>query len=142
MLVIRFIFLFLISVNFAFAGDITQISFTNEQRTVKPNEAALLTIQLQYSGGSHPTACMLMSSNSSTGQFSSSDTSWNPVDKLTINSNWTNKNFYYKDSAAGIFIINVKIVSMSCSSFTNQEAQWTAEQSIAISDSSSGQTTT
>ena len=136
MLVARFIFLFLISANIAFAGDITQISFTNEQRTVKPNEVASLTIQLQYSGDSHPTACMLMSSNSGTGQFSSSNTTWNNTDKLTINSNWTNKNFYYKDSTAGNYTLTIGIVPISCSLLTDQEAQWTAEQSITISTDS------
>lgn len=142
MLVVRLFFVFLFSVNVVFAGDITQVVFINDQRTVKPDEAALLTIQLQYSGDSHPTACMLMTTNSSTGQFSSSETNWNSVDKLTINSNWTNKNFYYKDSILGAYSITVKIISgMSCSAVTDQEAQWTAEQNIIISGGSSSETT-
>lgn len=141
MLVVRLIFIFLFGINIVFAGDISQIVFTNEQRTIKPNEAALLTIQLQYSGDSHPTACMLMFTNSNTGQFSSSNTNWNSVDKLTINSNWTNKNFYYKDSTAGTYVITVKVANVSCSAMTDQEAQWTAEQNIIISDGSGGSIT-
>ncbi|MFA4890423.1 MAG: PKD domain-containing protein [Candidatus Paceibacterota bacterium] len=135
-------FIFLLCTNIVFAGDITQFVFTNDQRTVKPNEAALLTAQVQYIGDSHPTACMLVSSNSGTGQFSSNDTNWNAVDKLTINSNWTIKNFYYKDSAVGIYTITAKIVpGVSCSTMTNQEVQFTAEQSVVVSDGSSGSTT-
>jgi len=134
-------FIFLLGANIAFAGDITQISFTNEQRAVKPNEVASLTIQLQYSGDSHPTSCMLISSNSGTGEFSSSNTTWNSVDKLTINSNWTNKNFYYKDSIAGTYTIIAKVATVSCSNFTNQETPWTAEQNIIISDGSGSSTT-
>jgi hypothetical protein len=134
--------IFLFCANVVFAGDITQIVFTNEPQVAKPNEVALLTIQLQYGGDSHPTACMLMSSDSETGEFSSSNTNWNSVDKLTINSNWTNKNFYYKDSATGAYIITAKIVpGVSCSTMTNQEAQFTAEQNLIVSDGAGDSTT-
>ena len=125
---------------FAFAGDISQIIFTNEPRAVKPNEAALLTIQLQYTGDSHPTACMEMFTNSSTGEFSSSNTNWKKVDKLTINSNWTNKNFYYKDSTVGNYTLTVKGTSASCSLLIDQVAQWTAEQDIVVSNTAESTT--
>ncbi len=136
---IQIIFIFLFSAGAVFAGDISQIIFSPESsQTAKPNEAALLTIQLQYAGDSHPTSCMQMFTNSSTGQFSSSSSNWNNVDKLTINSNWTNKNFYYKDSTVGTYTITVKIVSgVSCANFTDQEAQWTASHNIVISESGS-----
>ena len=105
---------------FVLAGVISQVVFINDPRAIKPNETALLTIQLQYEGDSHPTACMQMFTDSSTGQFSSSDTNWKSVDKLTINSNWTNKNFYYKDSVAGNYTITIKIIPVSCSSLTDE----------------------
>ncbi|MEK7575762.1 MAG: PKD domain-containing protein [Patescibacteria group bacterium] len=124
---------------FVLAGDISQVVFINDPRAIKPNETALLTIQLQYEGDSHPTACMQMFTDSSTGQFSSSDTNWKSVDKLTINSNWTNKNFYYKDSVAGNYTITIKIIPVSCSSLTDEEAQWTASQNITVSESTSSQ---
>jgi hypothetical protein len=118
---------------------VSQIVFTNDPRAIKPNETALLTIQLQYEGDSHPTACMQMFTDSGTGQFSSSDTNWKSVDKLTINSNWTNKNFYYKDSVAGNYLITVKIIPVSCSSLTDEEAQWTVSQNITVSESAAPQ---
>ncbi|MBU1159897.1 PKD domain-containing protein [Patescibacteria group bacterium] len=121
------------------AGDISQIIFAPESsQTAKPNEAALLTIQLQYAGDSHPTACMEMFTDSGTGQFSSSSSNWNNVDKLTINSNWASRKFYYKDSTVGAYTITIKVVSgVSCANLAGQEAQWTAEQNIIISDSNS-----
>ncbi len=128
--------IFLSWVNFVLAGDISQINFANDLQAVKPNEIASLKIQLQYSGDSHPTSCMQMFTNSGTGQFFSDQQATNPVDKLTINSNWTNKNFYYKDSTPGTYIITVKVIPVSCSSLTDQAAQWTATQNIVVSDSS------
>lgn len=127
-------FTFLFCVNAVFAGDISQIVFSPEtSQTVKPSEAALLRIQLQYAGDSHPTACMKMFTSSVTGEFSSSGANWKKVDKLTINSNWTNKNFYYKDSTAGDYIITVKVVSgVSCANLADQEAQWTVSQNITV----------
>lgn len=122
---------------FVSAGDISQIIFTNDTWTAKPNEAALLTIQLQYAGDSHPTVCMKMFTDSSTGQFSSSDTNWNSVDKLTINSNWTNKNFYYKDSMEGVYTLTVKVIPISCSALTDEEARWTVSQNITVSSEDS-----
>jgi hypothetical protein len=84
---------------------------------------------------------MKMSSNSGTGQFSSSDTNWKSIDKLTINSNWTNKNFYYKDSTLGNYTITINIIAVSCSVLTDQTAQWTAMQNIIISEQQSQQQT-
>lgn len=127
------LFLFLLPF-LVFAGDISQIIFTNELQTVDINEAARLTIQVQYAGDSHPSLCMEMFSTSDSGQFSSSDTSWKSVDRLTINSNWTNRNFYYKDSAVGNYDLTVKIVSVSCSALEDQEPEWIISQDIIVSN--------
>lgn len=127
-------FTLLFCANPVFAGDISKFVFTPESSQIaKPNEATLLTIQLQYEGDSHPTACMKMFTSSATGEFSSSGANWKKVDKLTINSNWTNKNFYYKDSTAGDYIITVEVVSgVSCANLANQEAQLIASQNITV----------
>jgi len=129
-----FVFGLIFLPNLVLAGDISDIYFTNDPQSIKPNEASCLTIRLEYSGDSHPTACMLMFSDSNTGQFSSNDTTWSSVDKLTINSNWSNKNFYYKDKEEGNYILTVKVVPVSCSVFSDEEAQWTANQNIVVSD--------
>ncbi|MFH1956583.1 MAG: PKD domain-containing protein, partial [Patescibacteria group bacterium] len=46
------------------------------------------------------------------------------------------RKFYYKDSTVGAYTITIKVVSgVSCANLAGQEAQWTAEQNIIISDS-------
>ena len=116
----------------AWAGDISGISFTNDPWTVAANEPVKLTINLQFEGDSHPTACMLMFTDSGTGQFSSNSSTWESVTRLTVSTNWANKNFYYKDSTEGNYILTVKVVPVSCSVLNGEEAQWTASQSITI----------
>lgn len=133
---------FLFSINIAFAEDISQVIFSPESSQVaKPNEAALLTVQLQYEGDSHPTSCMKMFVNSATGEFSSSVSNWKKVEKLTINSNWTKRNFYYKDSMAGNYTITVEVVSgVSCANLSDQEAQFTASQNLIVEEGISEET--
>jgi len=147
MLVVRFIFLFLISANIVFAADVSQFVFFSAPQTIKPNEVSeVLTVRAQDVVGnpvsSHPTACLELTTTSSTGQFSASSTNWGFVGKLmlTMNSNWANRNFYYKDSTAGNYILTAKAALISCSNWI--EAQFTAEQNLIVSDDSTDLTAT
>lgn len=93
-------------------GDIVQVSFTTPPRTTNTNiVSAVLTIQTQNAEGLSKkvgeTTTLNFNSSSETGQFSSNSTNWISTNTLTMNSNWANRNFYYRDSTAGIHTLTV-----------------------------------
>ena len=55
------------------------------------------------------TSDLYITSSSPTGDFSSSETNWQSAGKLTWNSNWSNRTFYYSDTKAGTFTITAKL---------------------------------
>ncbi|MEK7208738.1 MAG: PKD domain-containing protein [Patescibacteria group bacterium] len=89
-------FLLLAQPSLAVAG----IVFTTEPQTIAPDA---VSAKLTISSGEAPgeTADLFLVSSSATGEFSSSASDWKPVAKLTWNSNWGNRSFYYRDSIAG-----------------------------------------
>ena len=109
---IFFIFAFSASIVLA-SGDITQFVFTTNSQTIKPNEVSeIITIQAQDASGnsatSTQTVCIELSTTSSMGEFSSSNTSWISVKTLTMSKGSANRNFYYKDLAVGVYELSVK----------------------------------
>lgn len=69
------------------------------------------------------TTCLLLSSDSSTGEFSSSADTWKPVSVVTMNSGSSNRTFYYQDASAGTVTLTVRVaprpsdVSDSCAAW-------------------------
>jgi hypothetical protein len=57
------------------------------------------------------TSDLFLTSSSATGEFSSSNTNWQPVSQMTWNSNWTNRTFYYRDTTEGAPTITAKLVT-------------------------------
>lgn len=137
---ILFLLLFLFSAKIVLAGEVSQFVFTTNSQNIKPNEISeVLSVQSQDSNGNSvklfQTGCLRLSSASDTGEFSSSNTNWKPVNELTMNKNTANRNFYYKDSAVGNHILAVEIALVSCSDW--EEGQWKIEQNINVSESAS-----
>ncbi len=129
----------------AAAAQVAAFSFVSDSQTIATGAASeQITLQSQGSDGvSTPipsTACVALTSTSATGQFSSSATTWNPVSALTMSKNTANKNFYYKDTTAGVATLTAQIalkpesVSSSCASWPTGEwsVSWTATQKISV----------
>ena len=101
-----------------------------------------LRIQAQDAGGNPVSAgktlCLGVSSTSKTGEFSSNADNWNPINILTINSNWTARAFYYKDTGAGNYRIDADIAlkpdGTTCAAWqvADWNVQWSARQNITI----------
>lgn len=145
---------FLFSISIALAGDISQFVFTTTPQTIKPNTISeKLTIQAQDAAGNSfnipQTGCIQLKTTSSAGEFSSSNTSWNPVSVLTMNKNTANRSFYCKDSSIGNYVLTANIAlrpeteTRACTSWPVEEwnIQWTATQNIIISEQQSQQQT-
>ncbi len=107
---------------------ITQINFITSPQTINVNATStVFTVETQdvtgVSSQVGETIHLNLVSNSATGQFSSNSTNWVPVITLTMNSNWANRSFYYRDSTAGAHTLTV----------TAQEKTWTpAVQTVTI----------
>ena len=114
-------------------------SFATDAQTVAANTVSG-AITVQASSAVTQTTCLLVSSNSSTGQFSSSATSWNAVSAVTMSKNSSNRTFYYKDSTEGSYTFTVKVapkpdsVSSSCTTWSGAAAavQSTITQAVTI----------
>ncbi|MEI6494757.1 MAG: PKD domain-containing protein [bacterium] len=59
------------------------------------------------------TVSLDLQSSCSSGQFSSSNTNWEAVTSLRVNSNWSSRTFYYKDSSAGSCTIESSVAGKS-----------------------------
>lgn len=124
---------------FAYA-QVSKIVFITEPQTIKPNElSGPITIQTQDSAGISTaigeTSDVFVNSSSVVGEFSSSATNWQSTAKMTMNSNWANRTFYYKDSVEGTYTITVKVVGRT------SLKEWSANQIITISNSLSSTST-
>jgi len=104
-----FVFLLAVSPVRAAAGD---LSFTTEPQAVA---IGLLSDRITVSLGEPvgETADLFLKSSSATGEFFSSDTSSEPTDRLTWNSNWSNRNFYYRDVTAGTHALTATLTLRS-----------------------------
>lgn len=134
-------------VNFAVAsGEVSRFVFTTDSQTIKPNEISQkITIQAQDAGGNSinlvQTACLEFKTTSGAGEFSSSDTNWNPVGRLTMGKGSANRNFYYKDSAKGVYELSLNVSlrpeeeNSPCASWPieNWDIKWNAKQNIIVS---------
>ena len=108
------------------------VVFTTPPQTIDVDVVSeKFTVQTQDESGEQAkvptTACLKISSSSSTGEFSSSATSWKPVSVLTISKNSANRSFYYKDAEEGIYALDATIVlrpeaeNRSCPSWPEEE---------------------
>lgn len=119
--------------------------FVTDAQTAAPGTPSN-AITIAASGPASATTCILLSSNSSTGQFSSSATNWSSVVAVTMSKNTSNRSFFYKDSSNGSFTITARIapkpesVSASCTSWADASASVSATltQSIQIGSDSVG----
>jgi len=127
-------FLFFIINVFADVNNITQIKFVSDEQIIKRGEASkVFTIQTQNIDGvaeeiNESTNKLTLSTDSSTGEFSSSNSDWKSTSIITMNKGTKNKNFYYKDSSVGIFTITAQLVSGETAK------TWVTTQTINISD--------
>lgn len=114
--ILLFTFLFLIFPAISFA-EISEIVFVTDPQTIKPdNLSGPIKIQFKNSVGGvdsfgEKSELLLTSTSVSSGEKFFNDSS-EPV-STTINSNWTSRTFYYKDSAEGTFTITASIVGTS-----------------------------
>ncbi len=120
-------------------AQVSKIVFTTEPQTIKPGEVSgAITIQLQDSTGNSSKATETVdvefSSASASGEFLS-PSSDNTVTK-TISTGSANKNFRYRDSTNGTFVMTVKATGRVSGDI------WDANQVITISDSAATATTT
>jgi hypothetical protein len=120
------------NVSFSAVANITQINFVTEEQTVAPGIISkVFTIQTQNDGGEaeaiDETSDLEVSVTSPTGQFNSNATNWNPNTIFTMSKNTANKNFYFKDSSEGEYVITAKLVART----TGQT--WTTTQAVTIS---------
>jgi hypothetical protein len=136
LLALFFMFFFINNV-FAFVDNINKIIFTTDTQIIKILEVSKeINVQAQNIsniGEKMDVSGVKLSlvSSSLSGEFSASLTKWEKiVTPLTVNSNWTGRTFYYKNSIEGIDIITATLL-VSGKSFI-------ATQNITIGDSSSG----
>lgn len=122
---------FFVSKNaFAFVDNISKVVFITSPQVINTSEISQeITVQawnnsenraekMDISGGK-----LSLTSSSQYGEFSASATKWEKVvSPLTINSNWTGRTFYYKNSVEGTDIITATL--------TVGDKNWVATQNI------------
>ena len=125
------------------AAGITQITFTSPPQTIEPSVAsARITIEVEDAAGEAvrgSTVCLVVTSSSPTGEFSTNVDSWNaePLRKLalTISSNQYRRNFYYLDSAEGVITLTANAAlrpsGSTCTAWKGTPV-WSASQQITI----------
>src|SRR3989344_1931031 len=141
-----FFFIFAYGVGITLAsGDVSQFIFTTNSQTIKLNEISeIISVQTQDANGVSAdilqTACLELSANSGTGEFSSSNTNWSSVKILTMSKGSANRNFYYKDSAGGNYELSVKVSlkpegKPACNAWPKDEwdIKWNAKQNVIVS---------
>ena len=114
-------------------------SFSTDPQTVPPGEVSA-AITVSASAPVAQTTCLLLSSGSPGGEFSSSAANWSAVSAVTMSKNTSNRSFYYQDPAPGTYTLTVKVapkpdsVSSSCASWSDAAGavQSTITQSIII----------
>ncbi len=149
---------FLIAVVFLFAptcvlaATIDHLLFTTDQQTIAPSAVSeQITIEAQdaddiaVNGNS---VCMQVTSTSATGEFSTNATSWDAVPirtiSLTLSTTQYRRNFYYRDSSQGTFVLTAKAGVRSgttCTGWNPEDATWTSAHSITVGSQEQNQET-
>ena len=131
--ILYLVLLFLI-LSFAFytpvAAAVGQLVFTTEPRVVAPGAISdVLTVQTQDSSGAvakmEETGDVSFVSSSPTGEFV--NVSGEPV-STTMSRNSANRNFYYRDSTAGMPTLTVTVTARTAGTV------WLATQTITVGD--------
>lgn len=114
-------------------AEVSEILFITEEQSIKTGTpSSVITVKFQNSSGEvgsmGETSDLFLESSSGTGEFSSNAENWESIEKLTVNSNWTSRSFYYRDSSEGVFTISARLASRSESG-----REFNTTQSITIS---------
>ena len=125
------LFLFASSVS----GAVTGLTFITEPQAIATGS---ISEKLTVSSGEvvGETGDLSLTSSSPTGEFSSSNTNWQAVTKVTWNSTWSNRSFYYRDSSAGSPTITATLTTRT----SNQT--WSGTQVITIGSGNNTQAET
>ena len=112
----------------AAAAAVAKLEFVPPARGAAPGVISeKITVQTQTADGQSETigqtADATFKSSSPTGEFLNE--SGDPV-KITWNSNWANRTFYYRDSNVGNYTLTITVVGR------DGESSWTASQTITI----------
>jgi len=117
----------------AASENITQIQFTTDAQSIDQNEVSSQIIaetqnESAISENVSEATTLTLSTTSATGQFSLDGvTGWSgPTKQITMDSDTTDKNFYYKDSKAGTF--NISVLAPDHAGWTN------TPQAITVND--------
>ena len=140
-----FVFLFFMWFFWLVEANTEKFVFITEPQKIELGEVSdAITIQSQDSNGNVAavlqTVCIALSSNSQTGQFSSSATNWSPVSIITMNKNTANRTFYYKNENNGTYLVYAKVAlrpeeeNRTCASWPQEEwgNKWNISQNIII----------
>ncbi|MHB1086787.1 MAG: PKD domain-containing protein [Minisyncoccota bacterium] len=131
---------------FAQAG-VAQFVFTTTAQSVAPSVATeQITLEAQDASGqpvSGSTICIRLTSSSGSGQFST-NTSWgDPLSALTLtlSSNQSRRNFYYRDASSGSHILLAEAAPRpdggTCTQWSPEGGvSWTARHTVSVSESS------
>ncbi len=130
-LIIFFINFALVSTAWAAVANIDRVVFTNDIQSVPVGEiSGEINIQTQNSElapeALDETGDLTLTSSSITGEFSSSNTTWKADEALTMNKTWSNRKFYYRDSASGSYAITATLTTRTTGK------GWTATQAINV----------
>lgn len=114
-------------------AEVSEILFVTEEQSIKTGTpSSVITVKFQNSSGEvgsmGETSDLFLESSSGTGEFSSNAENWESIEKLTVNSNWTSRSFYYRDSSEGVFTISARLASRSESG-----REFNTTQSITVS---------
>ena len=103
-------------------ANIASASLTSGTTTVTINQVAgPMTFHLLNTGGTSEalssTGSLAVSTNSTTGQVSSNgSTGWAASNDYTVNSGWSNRSFYYKDSTPGLHTLTATLTAAGLAS--------------------------
>jgi hypothetical protein len=135
--------LFLTPIASAATGNITQLAYTTHPQNILPNTtSAMFSVQTRNSSdtpeslttSSNP---LHITSSSGTGEFSQNGTTGWGAGSFTMNSGTANKNFYYRDSSEGTFILTATLTNGADTTQT-----WVTTQQITIVDTTTPSTPT
>lgn len=134
-------------VAYAQSADITQIAFTSSVQTVNGSDkTSVMTVQLQNANGgkevlTEPGANIVLSSDSTTGQFSEDGaTGWAASAGYSIDNALGEKSFSYKDTTAGTPTIIAKVTGGGIGSALPPTSQTIFNPTISIDSPSPGST--
>ncbi|MBI2100472.1 MAG: hypothetical protein HYT47_00395 [Candidatus Vogelbacteria bacterium] len=110
------------------SAAVAKLEFVTPARTVSPGVLSeKITVQTQTADGQSETigqtADVTFESSSPTGEFLNE--SGDPV-RVTWNSNWANRTFYYRDSSAGNHTLTITVA------VRDGGPSWTASQAITV----------